>query len=161
MQIDGCDVREGDMDFLRSTFGVKAWTVGFDFAHLTIAERYDLIWVGSIITHFPEAGTRRLISKLVSSLNPGGLLAVSFHGRYVIHRRESGAPEARYIHDKGWKKIKSGYRAGGYGYADFPNRSGYGMSVTSAPWMTKFVESFVACGQIGRLRFQPSRFAPS
>ena len=140
-QIHGCDVREGDMAFLRSTFGVKAWTVGFDFNDLTIADRYDLIWVGSIITHLPKPATRRLIRKLVCSLNPGGLLAVSFHGRYVIDRRESGTPEARYIHDKGWRKIKSRYRACGYGYADYPNQSGYGISVTSAPWMTKFGES--------------------
>jgi len=138
-QIDACDVRDSDMDFLRSTFDMKAWTVGVDVDRLVIPDQYDLIWVGSVITHLSELGTRSLISKLASSLSPGGLLTVSFHGPYVIHRRESGAPEAQYIHDEGWQEIMSSYLACGYGYADYSDQPGYGISVASAAWMVKFV----------------------
>ena len=140
-QIHGCDVRESDMAFLRSGLGVVAWTVGTNVDALVFPSRYDLIWVGSVITHLSELGTQSLMDKLASSLNPGGLLVVSFHGRHVIQRRDSGAVEARYIHDEAWAEIKSGYAASGYGYADYLDQPGYGISVASVPWMVNLTNA--------------------
>lgn len=137
--IHACDIREQDVVFLRTRFGIKAWTVDPDLSVLTIPDQYDLIWVGSVITHLPELKTRRLIAKLLSSCTPGGLLALSFHGQYAIARQESG--EFRYIHQEGWQAIKSGYLANGYGYADYEGQSGYGISVISALWMISLMEA--------------------
>jgi SAM-dependent methyltransferase len=132
-KIHACDIRDQDMTFLRSSFGVEAWTVGTNLELITIPGQYDLIWVGSVITHLPKDKTLRLIKKLFPACNPGGLLVVSFHGQYVIDRQDT--TDFRYIHDKGWQEIKSGYLASGYGYADYEGQSDYGISVFSPSWI--------------------------
>ena len=137
-RIHACDIRKHDMEFLRSSLGVEASTVGTNIDLLTVPGRYDVIWVGSVITHLPAARTRDLVAKLLSFCNPGGLLIASFHGRYAIERQESGH---LYIHDEGWQRIKSGYVSSGYGYADYEGQSDYGISVCSTQWVIRIVQS--------------------
>lgn len=139
--IHACDIRDQDMTFLRSTFGIEAWTVGVDVDALEFPSRYDLVWVGSVITHLSEHDTRTLISKLFSSCKPGGLLALSFHGQHAFERHERA--NIQYIHKYGWKRIKSAYLASGYGYADYVNQKDYGISIISTEWMIKFTSKII------------------
>jgi trans-aconitate methyltransferase len=135
--ISCCDLREGDMEFLRVLCGADTWTIGADLDALTIPGQYDLIWVGSVITHLSESKTRKLIGRLVSSCDPGGLLVLSFHGQFAVERHEGTA--FKYIDDDGWKDIKRGYADGGYGYADYKGQHGYGISVCTPEWMSALV----------------------
>jgi len=137
-EIHARDVREQDLDFLRTTFGVVAQAVAPDPTHLNLAETYDLIWVGSVITHLPEAATKILIEKLFASCEPGGLLVLSFHGAFAVERQETTG--YKYNDDYGWSQIKVGYQASGYGYADYKGQSDYGISVIDPRWLITFVE---------------------
>jgi SAM-dependent methyltransferase len=137
--ISCCDVREGDVAFLQELYGVEAWTVGTDLDALEIPHQYDLIWVGSVITHLSETKTRKLISRLFSACDPGGLLVLSFHGDNAVERQEG--TEFKYIDDDGWKDIKRGYSATGYGYADYKGQDGYGISVCTPAWMRDLVNA--------------------
>jgi len=141
-RIHARDVRPQDMEFLRSSMGVESATVDPDVDLLELPGGQDLIWVGSVVTHLAERRTRTLVQKLLAACNPGGLLAVSFHGRYAIERQDRGG--FRYIHDEGWHEILSGYSSGGYGYADYEGQVGYGISVCSAPWFVQFAQSLDA-----------------
>lgn len=140
-----CDTRAEHMQFLRAQFGVDAWTVGTDVDSLKLRGTYDLIWVGSVITHLSEALTRRLIAKLLSVCRVGGLLVLSFHGRFVIDRQRQATTRFSYIHDHAWEKITRDYEATGYGYADYERQKGYGVSVCSPAWMTSFVQALPEC----------------
>jgi len=137
--ISCCDTREGDMLFLHASYGAQTWTVGTDLDALDIPGQYDLIWVGSVITHLSETKTRKLISRLFSACDPGGLLVVSFHGQFAVERQEGTA--FKYIDDDGWKDIKRGYSANGYGYADYKGQDGYGISVCTPAWMSDLVNA--------------------
>jgi SAM-dependent methyltransferase len=142
--ISACDVREQDVNFLRDAMGIKAWRV--DPSHFDIApEQFDLIWVGSVITHLPEAGTRELIDNLLSTLRPNGLLVLSFHGQFAVDLHDNTA--FKYIHDEGWQKIKRNYLADGYGYADYEGQDGYGISVCSPDWVTDLVNA-LSCARL-------------
>ena len=138
-KIHACDLREGDMAFLRTTFGIEAWTVGKDAGGLTVPVSYDLIWVGSVITHLSEADAVQLFEKLLSFCNPGGLLALSFHGQTAIDRQDK--TDFRYIHDPGWHQIKAGYAGNGYGYADYHGQVAYGISVCTPSWMVRMIRA--------------------
>ena len=137
--ISCCDVREGDMAFLRALYDVEAWTVGTDLDALQIPDQYDLIWVGSVITHLSETKTRTLINRLLSVCDPGGLLVLSFHGQNAVERQEGAT--LKYIDDDRWKAIKGGYSARGYGYADYEGQDGYGISVCTPAWMSDLVSA--------------------
>jgi hypothetical protein len=76
------------MEFLRNTLGIESATVDRDVDLLALPGGFELMWVGSVVTHLEERLTRTLVQNLLAACNPGGLLAVSFHGRYAIARQE-------------------------------------------------------------------------
>jgi SAM-dependent methyltransferase len=136
-EIHACDVQKEAVDFLRSTFNVKAWCVEADPSSLSFPSLYDVIWVGSVVTHLPEVHTRGLVSRLLKACRPNGILLLSFHGRAAFNRQESG--EFSYIDDVSWARIKTEYLATGYGYADYPGFQEYGISVFSLAWACRLV----------------------
>ena len=138
--IDACDLRASDMEFCARTFGARTWISGTDIDSLEAPGTYDLIWVGSVITHLNGDKMVRLLDKLVSWTRPGGAIVMSFHGRYALVRQDSG--EFRYnIDDQTWESIKSEYARSGYGYADYSGQQGYGISITKPSWMAATVEN--------------------
>ena len=137
--ISACDLRAEDMDFLQQVFGVTAWVVDRDVRVLSVSGRYDLIWLGSVITHLSADNTLALMTKLAGCCTDGGLIIASFHGRRVIERQETS--DYRYIGPEAWKLIKAGLSATGYGYADYTPNSGYGISVADPRWFLELSRS--------------------
>jgi SAM-dependent methyltransferase len=142
--IDACDLRVSDMNFCAKTFGAKTWVPKTDVDSLEAPGIYDLIWAGSVVTHLSSDNTIRLLRKMISWTRPAGLIVLSFHGRYALTVQDS-IPN-QYIHDEAWQRIKAGYAATGYGYADYSAADGYngadayGVSVTKPSWITAVVE---------------------
>ena len=130
------------MEFLRDHFHIDVWTVEPDVEQIDLLGQYDVIWVGSVITHLSEERTTTLLRKLLAACNRGGLLIASFHGRYAVERQESAS--LTYIHPDGWAEIITGLKARGYGYADYEGNPGYGISVTDLCWMADLAKSLGA-----------------
>jgi hypothetical protein len=137
--VDACDLRAKDMDFCARTFDVRTWISGTDIDSLQAPGIYDLIWLGSVATHLSGDKTVRMLEKMISWSRLGGLVVMSFHGRYALDRQDSG--RFRYIDDESWEKIKRDYVKNGFGYADYKGQSGYGISVTKPSWTAAVVES--------------------
>ena len=138
-EISACDLRSNDMAFCEQYFGARTWVTGTDIALLNSTERYDLIWLGSVITHLSAENSTKLLEKMISWTNPGGIVVASLHGRHALHLQDSG--QYRYIHDDAWRMIKSDFHKVGYGYADYEGQSGYGISVVKLSWIAAAVES--------------------
>jgi SAM-dependent methyltransferase len=137
-EISSCDIRRQDMRFCETTFGAKTWVSGIDIDQLNAPRQYDLIWLGSVVTHLSADNTIRLLKKITSWLNPGGIAAISFHGRRAIQIHATPGM-IDYIHPAGWEQIISGYKASGYGYADYEGQKGYGISLTELGWFSAAV----------------------
>ena len=137
--ISACDLRPEDMRFCRDHFGAEIWISGTDIAALSVPRRYDLIWVGSVLTHLSAPKARELIDKFLGWLNVSGVLVMSTIGRQAYTRRDSKG--MAFIHERGWTSVVEGYAAHGYGYADYKNQAGYGLSLISLPWISTLVES--------------------
>ncbi len=136
--IDACDLREQDLAFCEEQFSARAWISGIVIENLQAPAKYDLIWLGSVSTHLSSTKTLELLDKMISWINPGGLVVMSFHGRYAFSRQNSG--EYRYIHEEAWNLISARYNETGYGYADYEGQNGYGISVTKPSWFAKVIE---------------------
>ena len=137
--IDACDLRAQDMEFCRRQFRARTWVSGTDVAALEAPGTYDLIWVGSVLTHLSAERSGRLIDKLLSWTNPGGLLVTSTIGRAALSRRDRG--DADYIDAEGWRAIKEQYAMLGFGYADYADQAGYGLSLTKLSWAGGLIEN--------------------
>lgn len=135
--ISASDLREDDLEFVRDKFGANTWVAGTDPDSMQQPFPFDLIWVGSVITHREAEQTEKLMAKLFEWLKPGGLLVASFHGRQAIII--GNTRQLDYIVWNLWEKIVAGYYSNGYGYSDYPGQKDYGISLISHEWMLRFV----------------------
>jgi SAM-dependent methyltransferase len=108
------------------------------------SDSYDLIWVGSVITHLPEIAAIDLIATFKRALRPLGLLVITTGGRNALANLagfasgDTGQKYNSYGQSvEGAAAIVAGYRASGYGYHDYPNQNGYGGSLITPEWMNR------------------------
>lgn len=141
-KIEVCDIRGQDLEFCAEVFGAKTWASETNIDALSAPQSYDLVWAGSVITHLDAQKTQKLISKIVSWLNPGGLFVFSTHGRYAASKLRSGHYGVSKV---GTETICSEYEDKFFGYADYPRQSGYGISITGMRWIQQFIESRNDC----------------
>lgn len=138
--IEACDIREGDVAFCRERLGVRAWRSGVEIETLQAPNTYDLIWVGSVLTHLSADDAVRITRRWLEWTNPGGLVIATTHGRTAVEFAETGF--LTYIEPERWACVMEDYRTTGYGYADYAHVRGYGISLTAPSWIARFVESW-------------------
>jgi 2-polyprenyl-3-methyl-5-hydroxy-6-metoxy-1,4-benzoquinol methylase len=108
------------------------------------SDYYDLIWVGSVITHLPEAVAIDLITTFKRALRPMGVLVITAAGRFGLAHLTgfaSGHTDREYksygLAVEGAANIVAGYSATGHGYHDYPNQTGYGVALITPEWMAR------------------------
>jgi SAM-dependent methyltransferase len=139
--LDVADVRAGDLAFCAETFGAQTWDCGIAIDAMQAPGAYDLIWVGSVITHLSDTRAEALLEKLVEWLAVGGIALVSFHGRSAYSWRST----LNYIPAYLLPRIERAFEAGGYGYSDYPGRTDYGVSFCTSSWMVSTVQQNLQC----------------
>jgi SAM-dependent methyltransferase len=103
---------------------------------------YDLIWVGSVITHLPSAATIALLDKLRLALRPNGVLVITTGGRLgeayldgFVNDRNEGPNQSYGLSRDGAAACLEGYRTTGHGYHDYLQQTGYGGALIKPEWM--------------------------
>lgn len=127
-----CDLDRDGVDFAASRFGARGVYSVEDFRALDLGEAYDLIWVGSLVTHLAEPQTRRFLDCMARHMAPRATLVFSSHGAHVEARLRSWgyglAPEAV-------AGLLDDHARTGYGYRDYQGGTGYGVSLISRQWL--------------------------
>jgi SAM-dependent methyltransferase len=80
-RITACDVTAEAVAFCASEFGARPLLSDPEFEGVPF-ETYDLIWVGSLITHLDERLFGRFCTLLTEILAPGGVLVITTLGEY-------------------------------------------------------------------------------
>ncbi|HJR08933.1 MAG TPA: methyltransferase domain-containing protein [Pyrinomonadaceae bacterium] len=134
-----CDLDRDGVDFCARTFGATPVYSTEDLDSLNFDTRFDLIWCGSLVTHLNEQATRALFRLFARQLAPGGLLVFTAHGDFVARRMPTG--EFDYMLTPAQiEEITKRYRATGFGYADYLEHAGYGVSLTAPVWIRARIE---------------------
>jgi SAM-dependent methyltransferase len=129
-EITAAEIDDEALAFCQCAFAAKRLRSANDLGALAVAEKFDLIWCGSLITHIEEEATAALVAFFRDHLSPGGVCAFTTHGSrsadWIERRIETYglSPTAQ-------AKILSRFRQTGYGYADYPGRDRYGISLVS------------------------------
>lgn len=129
------DLDEAGMAFCAQTFGAVPLRSTPRFEDISFDIRFDLIWVGSLVTHLSAERTTAFLGFLHRHLTPDGHAVVTSHGAFVAGRlgiREKPLYGIGALELRGMFKD---YIALGYGYRDYPKQSGYGISVMSREWV--------------------------
>ena len=140
--ITASDLDRPGVDFVEARFGARGQYSVLDFDELELGEIYDLIWVGSLITHLPAHTTKRFLAALKRHLAPRGTAFITLQGPSVIPRLlETGYG----LQMDDASAVIEDYERLGFGYRDYVggkdlygvslSNEHYGISLTGEPWI--------------------------
>lgn len=161
-EISVADVDEGKVEAVTRQFAVRRVAASADFT-APLGGTFDLIFVGSLVTHFDEALYVRALDVLLGALAPGGVLVLTTTGRSwaaEAQRRDvaAGLParawwspaatwlsRGRYRASGPRSAIEGRYARRGFGYVQVNSWTrlygrSYGSSWASPSWLMRQVE---------------------
>ncbi len=148
-RIRAADVKPGSVSFCRREFGVKPLLCPESFDELRFPESYDLVWVGSLLTHVPLERALTLLDALVGALAPGGVLVFTNQGESCIsklpvyHESFRGSEAA----------VGEALEREGHAFLPYPGESHYGIALHRQDFLEKLVVERFARG-VQLVRFQ-------
>ena len=129
-EITAAEVNNTALKFCRRRFSVATLRSQITLSELSIPQRFDVIWCGSLFTHIDEGTTRDLLKFFHDHLSNRGVCVFSTHGNRSIECIRT--KEFTYgLSEDARQEVLRGFQLTGYGYADYPNRSGCGISAVS------------------------------
>jgi SAM-dependent methyltransferase len=132
-RLTASDILTEGVDFCREEFGATAVYSNPHPVPTMFRDHYDLIFVGSLLTHVDVDLWERLIDLWHALLLPDGLLVVTTHGRLVAERMRVGHlygyPEPAI------KRLLRAYDHAGFGFLeDNPATADYGITLSNPDW---------------------------
>src|SRR3990170_788832 len=128
--ISACDLDRGAVDFCAETFGARPVYSDKNVSNINISGTFDLIWVGSLFTHLDLNKWGNFIDLFNNLLNPGGLLIITLHGPQVLQNIISES-NSYGLNPKELSALKKQYVQKQFGYVNYPNFDGYGISIST------------------------------
>jgi SAM-dependent methyltransferase len=140
-EIIACDLLRDGVDYCAMTFGAIPLYSVENSANIELErDAFDLIWVGSLLTHLDSDRWPGFLELFRRSLRPGGVLVFSTHGRSAYDKavrlgtKSHGLPYWRHT------AAKYAYERTGFGYSNYANSSSYGLSLSSPARVFKLIE---------------------
>lgn len=128
--ITAAEIDSTALEFCRRSFSVATFLSKTTFSDLSLPQRFDLIWCGSLFTHIDEQASRNLLQFFHDHLSDQGVCVFTTHGQRSIDWIQS--KKATYgLTEGAQQEVIRGFQLKGYGYADYPNQSGFGISAVS------------------------------
>ncbi len=132
--LTACDLNRAGVDFCVEEFGATGDYSDPDPAAIRLPGGYDLIWSGGLLTHLDAVRCVEFLKLFARLLEPGGVFVATTYGRHVAARLRAGTHTYK-LAPESLPGVVAQYDAGGFGHADYPGRSGYGLSVNTPEWL--------------------------
>jgi len=135
------DIERKKQTFVASHFGLASLDVPADFSARETG-RFDLIFVGSLLTHLNETMFRAATDFFIDALAPGGVLVATTHGRYSA----TAIPASRrhIARDPIARTVAGPYTRRGFGFRLQERRRygvNYGTSFSRPSWVARLIEA--------------------
>ena len=123
-------------------FGAKPVYSSHDPAEIALEGQFDLIWCGSVFTHFSADQWGAFLPFLESHLAPRGLLVFTTLGRLGAERLRS--PEVQWgISEAGVERMLAEYEQQGFGFSPYAHAA-IGVTLSKPSWVFDQIESLTA-----------------
>lgn len=139
-RITACDIERGGVDFCRERFGALPVYSQPDLRQLSFGKQFDLIWVGSLLTHLPLDQWLATLDLLVEWTAECGVIIVSTQGRFFASQVARGqrnladnVNQAQLLAD--FRKTGAAFQP----YVDDP-QGGYGITLNSPEWLGRTLQ---------------------
>lgn len=135
-QITACDLRRDAVDYCAAIFGAIPIYSETHPDRIPLTGPFDLIWCGSLLTHLDETQSMAFLGRFHSLLAENGILVFTLHGPSAAYAVRHG--HINYHLDKaGLDRLLQTFMQQGYGYADYPGKGGYGISLCKPSFMVE------------------------
>lgn len=138
------DLYPEKVEYCQGQLGARGIRSTEDLKDLQLPVKFDLIWCGSLLTHFDEPLFANALGFFADALSEGGVAIVTLHGRYSIHMQHE--QRHAYLPDDRFALAEEGFRRRGFGYADYHSpetfhlQESYGVSISAPSFVTGIVE---------------------
>jgi Methyltransferase domain. len=140
--ITACDLLRDGVDYCAQTFGASPLYSDENPANIALEPNsFDLIWVGSLLTHLRASRWLDFLKLFQRSLRFGGLLIFSAHGREAF-RRTVQEPFNYGVGGRAKAVVLFGYERYGFGYANHASSKTYGHSLSRPDWVLRQLAKF-------------------
>ena len=141
-KITACDLDRDAVDFCAAEFGATPVYSQPDLRALPFTAQFDLIWVGSLLTHLPEAEWLAALDCFVRWTRECGVLIFTTQGRYYTTLLARGHRHVAENIDKA--ALLEGFARKGFAYQPYfeSKDGGYGVSVTSPEWLQRVLQRY-------------------
>ncbi|GAJ95775.1 class I SAM-dependent methyltransferase [Rhizobium rhizogenes] len=130
------DLNKDGMDFCARTFDAVSLPSSEDFDKVDFGRKFELIWVGSLITHLSAEDTRKFFRFLERHLSPDGIAVVTSHGELVGGRLKEKSGWMYGLPTEDQAAIYAEAEESGYGYRRYPGwKVEYGISLSTREWL--------------------------
>ena len=146
--ITACDLDRPAVEFTAATFDAKPSYSAPDFRDLNFEGVFDLIWVGSLLTHLPEHQVRQFFDFAVRHMGPNSRLVVTTHGEYVAARLRQ---HTYGLSEQAACGLFIQYLMDGFGYRGYDGSLSYGISLAAPTWF----DSLLAGSPLRLMSYQP------
>jgi SAM-dependent methyltransferase len=138
-EITACDLLRDGVEYCAATFGAIPVHSDENPEKIELDRgAFDLIWVGSLLTHLDSGRWAQFLELFRGSLRAGGVVVFTTHGRRAYDTTRRGlTPIQPY-----WRQTATlyAYEREGFGYCHYPNSNSYGNSFSSPAWVFKQIE---------------------
>lgn len=139
--LTACDIEKDGVDFCVKAFGAKGVYSSRNPAEIQLDEKFDLIWVGSLLTHLDQDLWRAFLQFFNDHLAKDGVFVFTTHGECIVkHLREK--KERLGLCDFQLARILEDYDSVGFGYSDYSGHDDYGVSISSPEWVENLLKAF-------------------
>ena len=141
-QLTACDINMSATEFCARTFGATPVQGHESPGKIALQGNYDLIWVGSLVTHLNAKVCMDFLDIFRANLSRNGLLVCTIHGRKVADRLRNGV-SAYGLDPNAIPDILEQYSQKDFAFCSYPLNhpkvpgisADYGISLTSPCWV--------------------------
>ncbi|HSF93768.1 MAG TPA: class I SAM-dependent methyltransferase [Thermohalobaculum sp.] len=137
------DLDEEGAAFCAKTFEATELSSDADFDAVHFEVKFDLIWVGSLITHLSRDDVAKFFRFLFRHLSDDGVAIVTSHGEFVAGRISGSQHCGKSLYGlsaEGEAEVVRDYFMTGFGFAPYHWSDSYGISVSSRQQIHKLAD---------------------
>ena len=141
--ITACDLDRDGVDFCTRQFNASPFYSEPDLRLLPFREQFDLIWVGSLVTHLPQERWLATLDCLIRWTKECGVIIFSAQGRTVASLLARGQKNIAENIDK--SALLQEFNRSGFAYQRYFENTpeeDYGLTLSSPEWVMRTLQGY-------------------